>query len=213
MFSKPDYVFIAVAVCLVALCASMTMCSVCDAEQVLQLPRGEDKLHLSIVGNERQVTKLSLMFQSDAKLRQIRDQVRWHAVETDTAIFRVRYAPNIDGLPTVRLQNPDGTVIYEEYGERLTEDSGALYGAIKQAMVASKLFPWRNRNNDGGCGPNGCNPFQQPPPEQEEPEEVYVMPEVEPEEPDNTLAIVAILVMVVVGAGAGVYAGWRKAHG
>ncbi|MGO9306741.1 MAG: hypothetical protein ACLP3R_24025, partial [Candidatus Korobacteraceae bacterium] len=81
----------------------------------------------------------------------LKDQVQFCPVTSDMAIYQERYAPNIAGLPTVRMQQPDAVVVYEAAGKDIPMTAeglnGALAGAVSKAQGLFPILPWR-RNAD-----------------------------------------------------------------
>ena len=71
--------------------------------------------------------------------------------------------PNVKGLPTVRMQNSDGTVVYEAAGKNLPMTAaglnGALAGAVSEAQGLRPILPWR-RDTD-----NRLNNLERPKPQ------------------------------------------------
>ena len=76
------------------------------------------------------------------------------------------------GLPTVRMQKADGTVVYEAAGKNLPMTAaglnGALAGAVSTASGIRPILPWRRdmeRRCPGPCPNPQPNPQPQPDPE------------------------------------------------
>ena len=132
---------------------------------------------------------------------------------SDTAIYKERYSANVKGLPTVRMQKPDGTVVYEAAGRTLPMTAaglnGALAGAVSEAQGLRPILPWRrdadNRLNDL----ERPKPQPQPQPDPEpQPIDDGGTPSVEPE-----AALPGWLVAPICGAGfAGRPCAWATAR-
>jgi len=87
-------------------------------------------------------------FDTNASLKKLKNQVHFCPVTSDTAIYQARYASNVKALPTVRMQKPDGTVVYEAAGKNIPMTAaglnGALAGAVNTAQGIRPVLPWRN---------------------------------------------------------------------
>ena len=118
-------------------------------ERVLKLPEDGSKWYISIVGekgNARYAEVLS-WFENVPKLKKLQDQVQFAAIDTDSDIYTERYRPNVAGLPTVRVQDANGKVVYEAAGNKLPASGESLYNAIARAASGSEEWlPWRRNN-------------------------------------------------------------------
>ena len=136
---------LAIILCVPVLSAEATD-GVLTEERIIDLPRDQEAWYLSIIGDGDNYADLLYWFENDEQLRSIRDQVKFCPVETDSTLYRERYATNVSGLPTVRLQEADGTVVYEASGENLPFTAASLYSAMASAATGTEgIFrPWRN---------------------------------------------------------------------
>lgn len=143
-------------------------------ERVLNLPNDEGKWYLSVVGekSDTQYQTILKWFESDANLYKLRRQVHYIPVTPEKAVYRDRYEPNIEGLPTVRLQNHAGVVMYEAAGDELPFTAEGLYAAMardvamKTQCLRRPLLPWR-RNHSCPCPQPNPDPDPAPDPEPE----------------------------------------------
>jgi len=145
---------------LAALALGVIMCGACQSAE----PE-DTRLHISIVGEKSDVQfqQLTAWFENSELAR----QVRYHKIKAGTAIYRERYAPNINGLPTVRVQQPDGVVIYEAAAEYLPGSAQALDRTLRRSILAGQL-PWRQRFQQFR---QRCCPLNQQQQQEQEPEE------------------------------------------
>ena len=111
-------------------------------------------------------------FDTNASLKKLKNQVHFCPVTSDTAIYQARYACNVKGLPTVRMQKADGTVVYEAAGKNLPMTAaglnGALAGAVSTAEGIRPILPWRRdmeRRCPGPCPKPQPNPQPDPEPQ------------------------------------------------
>jgi len=165
------------------------------------------RLHLSIVGDQgdAQFHRLVAWYRNGA----FAGKVRYHEIATNTAIYHERYAPNIKSLPTVRVQQPDGVVIYEKSGDDLPHLTGALSDDIRASILTSRFTPWRQRSGPLKDKLQKCCPLRR---QQAEPEG-----EGEEEEAEVEPALVPVMppapefpwwqVLIVLGAGCAGVAG------
>ena len=139
-------------------CFADTVNGVLAEERVINLPQDQDKWYVSVVGNANDARYDEILgwFDSNPNLAKLKDQVHFCPVASDTAIYKERYSANVKGLPTVRMQKSDGTVVYEAAGKNLPMTAaglnGALAGAVSDSQGLRPILPWRrdtdNRLND-----------------------------------------------------------------
>jgi hypothetical protein len=140
-------------------------------QRVVNLPNDQGKWYISVVGNANDAAYLRVLgwFEATASLKGLKNQVHFCPVTAGTPIYQERYAANVKGLPTVRVQKPDGTVVYEASGKNLPMTAEGLYGAIAGAVNTAQgirpILPWR-RDMERRCpGPGPCpTPNPQPSP-------------------------------------------------
>jgi hypothetical protein len=143
-------------------------------QRVVNLPNDQSKWYISVVGNANDTAYLRVLgwFEANASLKTLKTKVHFCPVTTGTPIYQERYAANVKSLPTVRVQKPDGTVVYEAAGKNLPMTAEGLYGAIAGAVNNAQglrpILPWR-RDMERRCpGPGPCptpNPQPQPGPQ------------------------------------------------
>ncbi len=210
---------------LLALCVVL-MTSTCFADKVngvlsedrvVNLPNDQGKWYVSVIGDAQDAQYQTIMkwFSQDIPLRKLKAQVHFCPVKSSSTIYKIRYAQNVKGLPTVRLQNHQGAVIYEAAGKNLPFTSQGLYGAIAGSVSKAQgapLLPWR-RNH---VCPRPC---PTPVPD----DEFDLDPEPQPiddgEEPNFDEPVQSslpplwlMLATLVVSAGAGLTVKWRDTY-
>lgn len=141
-------------------------------ERVVTLPQDQDQWYISVVGEagEARYQKVLGWFDTNADLKHLKGQVHFCPVRSNSAIYKERYAPNVKGLPTVRVQDSKGVVIYEAAGDAIPMTAEGLFGAIAddaQKAQGCILRPWRKI-----CpGPGPCpTPTPDPEPQPLDPE-------------------------------------------
>ena len=107
-------------------CFADTVNGVLAEERVVNLPNDSGKWYVSVVGNanDARYNEIVGWFDTNASLKKLKNQVHFCPVTSDTAIYKERYASNVKGLPTVRVQKPDGTVVYEAAGKNIPMTAG-----------------------------------------------------------------------------------------
>ncbi len=168
------------ALCLLAVFAVIVPClgdtvnGVLAEERIVNLPKDQGKWYVSVVGNatDSRYNEIVGWFDTNPSLKKLKNQVHFCPVTSDTAIYQARYAANVKGLPTVRMQKPDGTVVYEAAGKNIPMTAaglnGALAGAVSNAQGLRPILPWRRemeRRCPGPCPNPQPNPQPQPDPE------------------------------------------------
>jgi len=220
-------IWLFVAAFLLYLVAALALPVAIAFSEEVALPQDQDKLHISVIGeqSDEQYQRILGWFRYEHpsdELVALRKRVHFHAVEASTAIFRERYKPNIEGLPTVRVQGGDGVVIYEKAGNDLPTSAHALHSDINLSILATQVAPWRQQRRERWeqlkqkcCPLRHQREQQQIEPEEEEEEEVLDSPVFESVTPgpDYTIVIVvAVVLSALVGAIAGVIVEWRKTY-
>jgi hypothetical protein len=190
-------------------CLADTVNGVLAEERVVNIPQDQSKWYVSVVGNatDTRYNEIVGWFDTNASLKKLKNQVHFCPVTSDTAIYQARYASNVKGLPTVRMQRADGTVVYEAAGKNLPMTAaglnGALAGAVSTAQGIRPVLPWRRdmeRRCPGPCPNPQPNPLPQPDPEPQPIDDngpPNVDPDVAAEAPLWALALVCIAGVLV----------------
>lgn len=186
------------------------VCAVCQTQEIVTPPNDANKMHLSIVGdrNDSQFQQVLGWFNTNKDLVSIRSGVHYHVVYSDSVIFKERYAENVNGLPTVRLQNSDGVVIYERSSTKLPNTESILTIQLQFAYTVAPMRGCPFRRNP--------QPVEPEPPGPVEPTEpVFTQPQPQPPQDDGvSLANVLLLALLssVSGFVSGVAYQWIKTH-
>ena len=128
-------------------CLADTVNGVLAEERVVNLPQDQSKWYVSVVGNatDPRYNEIVGWFDTNASLKKLKNQVHFCPVTSETAVYQARYASNVKGLPTVRMQQADGTVVYEAAGKNLPMTAaglnGALAGAVSTAQGIRPILP------------------------------------------------------------------------
>jgi hypothetical protein len=141
---------------LCSLCSGGTINGVLSEERVVRLPNDAAKWYVSVVGaaNDIRYQEVLGWFSNVEGLKTLKSQVQFCPVTSDTPIYKERYAPNVTALPTVRVQNDKGVVIYEAAGSGIPMTGEGLYAAIAVAVNGSEeLLPWRRHHAHPQPGP------------------------------------------------------------
>jgi hypothetical protein len=172
----------------VAPCFADTVNGVLAEDRVVNLPNDQGKWYISVVGNANNARYVEVLgwFDSNPSLARLKDQVHFCPVTSDTAIYTERYAPNIKGLPTVRMQKADGTVVYEAAGKDIPMTAGGLNGALAAAVNEARglrpILPWRRDADNRLNNLERPKPQPQPQPDPEpQPIDDGATPDLEPE--------------------------------
>lgn len=196
-------------------------------ERIVNLPQDQGKWYISVVGNDagENYHKVLGWFDSQPKLRRLKNQIHFCPVIVGTPVYQERYANNVKSLPTVRLQKPTGVVVYEAAGKHLPASADGLYSALAQAVFADanliKQSPWKVEQRcplrpkpqpEPEPGPNPDPPAQ--PLDNVGPPVIDEAPAVD-EAPDGLTPLAIILIVVaciVVGGSVGLVSQWRKTY-
>jgi len=189
-------------------------------QRVVNLPNDQGKWYISLVGNANDTTYLRVLgwFDANASLKGLKNKVHFCPVTSDAAIYQVRYASNVKGLPTVRVQKADGTVVYEASGKNLPMTAEGLYGAIAGAVNAAQgirpVLPWR-REMEHHCPGPGPSPTPGPPPQPDpdpQPIDDGGPPDLEGPVDSVLPAWWAMFIALAVGSASGVARKWRETY-
>lgn len=101
-------------------------------EQVVELPRDQGKFYLTVFGNEGEprYEQVKSWIANDPQLKAVKAQTIYNTYRADSVMYRERYAQGISGIPCVRLQAPQGQVVYEAAGANVPMSAEALYNGI-----------------------------------------------------------------------------------
>lgn len=223
--------FVLSLLCLCGLFALYAPCvaSVCDTqEQVIVLPQDGGKWYISIVGdNSTTHIRVLRWFRTHRPLFKLMRQVHYWEIQIDSDLYRTRYASNVKGLPTIRLQKPDGTVVYEAAGNKIPATPDKLNSKIRDAVMnydlAHQALPWR-RDMERRCSPN--KPCPQPTPEPKPQPQPTPTPapddgsapqfDEEPAPVSEGMPVAAIVGIIaacaLLGAGAGLVVQWKRTY-
>lgn len=210
------FVFTVLAAAVV--CHADTVNGVLVEERVVNLPNDSGKWYISVVGSacDARYREVLGWFDTYPGLMEAKNQVHFCPVTSSTAIYKERYAPNVKALPTVRLQKPDGTVVYEASGKNIPMTAAGLNGAMAAAVNTAQgirpVLPWR-RDMERRCpGPSPCptpQPGPQPEPDPEpQPLDDGAIPDFG--EPPVEAPVPWLAVLVPIGFVGGIGAGYGR---
>ena len=117
-------------------CFADTVNGVLAEERVVNLPQDQDKWYISVVGdaNDARYNEVLGWFDSNPSLAKLKNQVHVLSRGERHADLQGAVCRNVKGLPTVRMQKPDGTVVYEAAGKNLPMTAAGLNGALAGAV-------------------------------------------------------------------------------
>jgi hypothetical protein len=199
-------------------CFADTVNGVLAEERIVSLPQDQGKWYVSVVGNatDSRYNEIVGWFGTHASLKKLKNQVHFCPVTSDTATYQARYTGNVKALPTVRMQKPDGTVVYEAAGKNIPMTAGglngALAGAVSTAAGLRPVLPWR-RDMERRC-PGPCpNPQPQPQPQPDpepQPLDDNGSPNVDPEPAAEGWPLWGLALLVNGGFLVGLVAGYGR---
>jgi len=98
------------------------------AEQVVELPRDQQRPYLTIIGSQSDPRFQTLCdwFDRHPTLRAIKDQTHFNAIPTQSPHFLERLSPTYRETPCIRLQDASGNIVAEFAGNELPFTSDAL---------------------------------------------------------------------------------------
>ena len=211
------FLFALCVVLMASTCFADKVNGVLSEDRVVNLPNDQGKWYISVVGDVRDAQYQTIMkwFNQDIPLRKLKAQVHFCPVKSSSVIYKARYAKNVKGLPTVRLQDSQGTVIYEAAGKNLPFTSQGLYGAFAGNVSKAQgtpILPWRRNHVHPSPRPSPC---PSPAPDLDpEPQPIDDGGEPDFDEPAQSSLppLWLMLVTLVVSAGAGLAIEWRDTY-
>lgn len=222
--------YLSLLFCCLLLVASVPQCyadagtvnGVLAQERVINLPQDQEKWYVSVVGNQSSGRYQQVLgwFAENKNLRNLKDDVHFCQVSTDSAIYKERYASTLNELPAVRMQKANGTIVYEATGADIPMSADGLYGALANSVQSAqgiRILPWRMQGQ-GNCCPR---PQPQPPevvpvPVDPEPQPIDDggKPDVDGEGAPNGavvwIAITCLLSCGIIGTAIGAVFEWKK---
>jgi len=210
-------------------------------ERVVNLPQDQNKWYISIVGGglcnegrcDLRFNMIMNWFNTNPNLKSLKNQVHFCIITVGTPIYKERYEKNISGIPTVRVQKADGTVVYEAAGKYIPLSAEGLYGAIVDASQKAQgifpllpwrrkcgpLLPWRrdmDRRLDANPSPGPCpepEPDVQPYPPDPDPQPLDDggAPEL-PESSHPRLRVILGVLSALLGGGIGIAVQWKRTY-
>jgi hypothetical protein len=106
-------------------------------ERVFDLPQDENKWFISVVGDRDGAHYQMILswFDENEDLAEMKSQVHFHAIATDSAAYRDRYQHNTTDLPMIRVQKADGYVVHEVSGGTVPDTDSALLTELGLATM------------------------------------------------------------------------------
>lgn len=187
-------------------------------QRVVNLPNDQGKWYISVVGNASDTAYLRVLgwFEANPSLKGLKNNVHFCPVTAGTPTYQERYAVNVKGLPTVRVQKPDGTVVYEAADKNLPMTAEGLYGAIAGAVNTAQgirpILPWRRdmeRRCPGPCPTPNPAPDPQPDPDPQ-PIDDGGAPDLEPQPAAEGWPLFGLALLVNGGFLVGLAAGYGR---
>lgn len=112
-------------------------------KQVLNLPQDENKLYLTLYGDpsDEHYVNLKKWFNENAELRSIRTQCHFSAIDTDSKLFKDRYADEVDAAsaPCIRFVTPGGVELLKIEGKYIPMSDMSLTKGIRTGLM-KRLF-------------------------------------------------------------------------
>jgi hypothetical protein len=116
---------------------------VCYTSRVINLPQDQGKLYTTIIGkpNDPHVQQLLRWFDQNPDLNRIKQSTHFHFLSSDSVMFKSRYDATTGDLPCLRIQQPDGTVVYQCSHKNLPLSAEALANSISTTCLRRNVQP------------------------------------------------------------------------
>ena len=193
-------------------------------ERVIELPKDGEKWYISVIGNpdDVQYKSILLRFDRDKNLKALKSQVHFWIVPSSGNAYKERYKKNTKVLPTIRMQESDGKVVWEASANEIPITAVGLYAAMRASSAeAMAILPWRRngvvlpwRNQmEQKCQPGPCPApapilvVPDPPPA---PLDDGGPPKFEETGPSRWFVVLGAIASALAGGGYGLLTQWRK---
>jgi hypothetical protein len=110
-------------------------------EELADRPNDSQVAYLTLVGTpgEARFESLKVEFENHAGLKEVTQETHFSVMADTSTMFRTRYSGQFGRLPTVRLQEADGDVLYEASG-RAIPTADELYTELSGKASAPTCF-------------------------------------------------------------------------
>lgn len=179
-------ILVAASVAAIAPCTCFADEVVKAGEQITNLPQDENKLYVTIFGDENDANFQTIKnwFSENEHLRAIKRQTHFQSIDTNSAMFQSRYAKNTPARLCIRVQAANGMLLHEY----VDTDIPASSNTLARSMETKCFDRWRNRH---------CPKQEEPAPEINE--EPTVEPEPAPEPPAPSFPWGVLAAVVAIG--------------
>lgn len=139
---------------LLVLLAIVTMVvggALAGAGELPDLPQDSHAEYLTLVGTpgEARFESLKVAFEKHPGLKSVAERTHFTVLADTSTLYRTRYSSEFGRLPTVRLQEADGDVVFESSGRDLVS-ADSLYAQLEACC------------GRGSCDCPKCHPHRQP---------------------------------------------------
>lgn len=102
--------------------------NVARASQRVELPHDADKFYLTIFGDTStdEVKDMVTWFDTNDELKAVKSISHFNVIDSNTPMYKERYANSTPGLPCIRLQTSDRKKLVELSGNQIPITSDAL---------------------------------------------------------------------------------------
>jgi hypothetical protein len=192
-------------------------------EKVIDLPDDSGKWYVTVMGDPKdaEYQKLVKWFDSHRGLKSLKAKTHFHAIKSDSTMYKERYADEVKGLPTVRIQDDEGRVAFERWADNVPWSHHALYeaiaGDIQTAQKERRCNPFRpcRPQPEKPAAPCPCPPEEEPldpEPGPVGPAEPLIFPVPEPTRGgpiSGPITALALILSALAGSGAGGFKQYR----
>lgn len=115
-------------------------------EQVFILPQDENMLYLTVYGDpaDARYAQLRKWFNENPELKAIRAKVHYAAIDTNSKLFKERYADEVTSSLCLRIVTPGGIEIMNLDASQLPLSDKALNNGVRAGLI-DKLFGGRQK--------------------------------------------------------------------
>jgi hypothetical protein len=114
-----------------------------QSSRVIDLPQDQGKLFTTVIGqaNDPQVQQMLRWFDQNPELNRIKQTSHFHFLSSESVMFKSRYDATTGDVPCLRIQQPDGTVIYQCSRRNLPLSPEALANSISTTCLRRNVQP------------------------------------------------------------------------
>jgi hypothetical protein len=135
-----------------------------QSSRVVELPADQNKTYCTVIGNptDPQYRQLCTWFDQNPSLAELKAKTHFHTLDSNSTIYKARYATTVDQLPCVRIQKANGETICQVSGSNIPLTSDAMVNCLNATLRRHNAEPQPNLHFHYTVAPDEPEPKPQP---------------------------------------------------